>query len=71
MGEEDEAHGLAIAILCMGAREPDCRGCEQGKGVRGYKEKELTRTANAENALHNVEGAGALCDGREADEGVL
>ena len=71
MGEEDEADGLVIAVLCMGAREPDCKACQQGEGVEGEEGKGLTRTADAENALHNVKGAGALCNGREAHEGVL
>ena len=42
-----------------------------GRGCGGENEKGLTRTADTENTLHNVEGAGAFRDGREADEGVL
>jgi hypothetical protein len=35
VGEEDEADGLAVAVLCVGAREPDWRMCEVREGAGG------------------------------------
>jgi len=71
VGEEDQAEGLAIAVLCMGAREPDCRKRERGDGAGGTEEGELTRAADTKDTLHNVQGAGALGDRGEADKGIF
>ena len=42
-----------------------------GKGRAGKQDRRLTRTSDAEYALHNVQGAGALSDRGEADKGIL